>query len=846
MPTTFETFFAKHLEQRLRQRRLLVVHDPEERYREIVDGLADEVTTVLDGSGGLLEAREAALEKFAELGEDTSCKTRLVIYLPHAKTLEDSDRCSDPFAMLVVAGACFPDGDGDDYRQLCLKYLPEQAGKIEEMFSTGEPPGTGVINSLRSGAAESPVLRNLLKAEGPKDILVKFLSAGPATVKKLQETPHWVTDLKELVQKTLGLKIGGGRDSVETCQAQLWRHLLFSEFASDLPVALPASLASVPQAGKSHLPFVRSLCATLRDLGSAQTYYEEAANRVAEKELDLEAQCRGIEDFGSLDTFSFEERGFLRQFAAELSAGNLEEAREIVAGRQGSFWVERDPVRTAEWQVADLAARLLMELQALEPQMAAKRSLDGWIDFYTGHFSTLDTLHRSMEQVVAEISPTAAVLDGVLALAREAHRAACDRLARLMQDEAAKNGWPCPARARAVDICDRWVEPRWKAGERVAYFWIDALRYELAQTLETALGGQHTTRLETACASLPSVTTIGMASLLPSASTLLEVAVKDGKLAAVMSGRVVDGPGARLDVLAAHFGSTRTRLVSLEDLAAGRLPEDIGMVELLAVNTVDIDSLGENNPLYFTAMLPGILRKIQTAVSRLAEAGFTRAVITTDHGFAWMPTTSPGNAVNKPPGEWLMTKERALLGEGSDDSQSLVLDASAAGIRSSQLPHLAVPRGMATYIAGKTYFHGGLSPQECILPVLDVQLKTRAANLGGARAEVSLTYRGASQATVTSLMVMLELGYPIAELFGPASVTLLLQGLDKSGNVVAEAGTSQNVDPATREIHLERGKAIKVPIRLKEGFEGPFRVVALDPVTGTTHATVNLTTDFHR
>ncbi|MEN3941777.1 PglZ domain-containing protein [Prosthecobacter sp. SYSU 5D2] len=840
---TFETFLAQQLETRIRQRRLLVVYDPDQRFRDIVASLRDKYTQVLDCDGDLLEAREAALESFAALGEDASCKQKLVLYVPAVRSLEDADRCSDPFAGFVVAGACFPDGAGDDFRQLCLQFLPEQAGQIEEIFASGEPPAISLINSMRSGAVDSPMLRDLLKAEGPKDMLVKFLSASDETLKKLRSTTQWVKDLKDLVARTLGLKLDGAKEAVEDLQTQLWRYLLFSEFAADLPVTLPAGLQSVPRAGISHEPFVRSLCGTLRDLGSAQAAYEEAANRVAGTELGLEAQCGSIEDFGVLDTFSFEERGFLRRFAEQLGAGQFENAREIVALRQGSFWVERDAQRSAEWQVADLSARLMLELQSLEAELTVKRSLDEWIDFYTSRFGMVDTIHRCMEQVAAEILPIEAVLAGVLTQAREAHREACDKLARGMQEEATKTGWPSTTKARSVDIFDRWVEPRWKSGERVAYFWIDALRYELAQALEAALGTHHGTRLDMACASLPCLTPVGMAALLPGASSM-EIKVDAGKPVAVIYGKPVDGPKARAEVLASYVGASRTRLVDLEDLANGKLPNDIEMIEVLAVKTNDIDSLGESNPLYFIGMLPSILRKIQLAVNKLAEAGFTRAILTSDHGFAWMQSTSAGNAIGKPPGQWVMAKDRVLLGEGTTDTLSLVLNTSDAGIRSS-LQQIAIPKGMATYTAGVTYFHGGISPQECILPVLDVHLKTANTMMPTHRVDITLTYRGASRGTITSLIPALELSYPAADLFGPASVCLLLHGVDKSGTLVGEAASSAAVDPASREIHLERGKAIKVPLRLKEGFEGEFKVVAIDPVSGTTYATIKLETAFH-
>lgn len=840
---TFESFFTSRLDSRLRQRRLLTIHDPEGRYREIAFGMADGTTTVLDCGGDLLEAREKALEALAALGEDATCKRRLLLYVPAERSLEDSDLCSDPFAAFVAAGAVFPDGAGDDYRQLCLQFLPEQSGAIEGMFATGDAPAITVINSLRSGAVDSPILKDVLDADGPKDMLVKFLTAGGNTLKELKATGHWVKDLKDLVARTLGLKLDGPKEAVDQLQEQLWRYLLFSEFVADLPVELPPALETVPRAGKSQESFVRSLCSNLRDLGKAQQAYEEAATRVSEQ-LGLEALCAGIEDFGELDTFSFEERGFLKRFATELKSGEFENARNIVVRRRGSFWVERDARRSAEWQLADLAARLMLEIHALAEELAAKRHLEGWIEFYTGSFAKVDSIHRAMEQVAAEITPVTSPLTEVLAQAREAHRHACDGLSRKFQHEAAAKGWPSTAVPRAVDTFDRWVEPRWKAGERVAFFWIDALRYELAMALEATLATQHSTKLETACASMPCLTPIGMASLLPGAASVLEVDVLDGKPVARMHGKTVTGPKERLDVLASHVGVNRTRLVDLEDISNGKLPDDLDTIEVLAVKTTDIDSLGENNPAYFIAMLPGILRKIQTAVNHLADAGFSRAIISTDHGFAWMFATSAGNAVGKPPGEWKMAKDRALLGSGSEDSTSLVMAAGDAGIRTG-LEKLAVPRGMATYTAGVTYFHGGLSPQECILPVIDALLKPSSKTEKAQPIEINLTYRGSNKGTVTTLMPSMELSYPAADLFGPANVRLVLLATDKAGKTVGEAASSSVVDPVSREINLERGKAIKVPLRLQEGFEGDFKVNAADPATGTAYATVKLKTDFH-
>ncbi|MEI7773566.1 MAG: PglZ domain-containing protein [Verrucomicrobiota bacterium] len=841
---TFESFFTKLVHDRLRLPRLLTLHDPHGLYRGIILGLQDDRTTVIDCGGDLLEAREKSLEALAALGEDTTSNRRLLLYVPWIRSLADSGELrADPFGAFIAAGAVFPDRAGDDYRQLCLQFLPEQAGFIESLFATGERPSIAVINSLVSGAVDSPVLKDLLNADGPKDMLVKFLTAAPQTIRNFKTTAHWLKDLKDLVARTLGLKLEGAKEDVEQLQQQLWRYLLFSEFATDLPVELPESLRLIPRAGKSQEPFVGSLCATLRDTGAAQQAYEDAATLVSDQ-LNLEGCCHGIEDFGSLDTFSFEERSFLRRFALELKGDNFESARMVVAQRRGSFWVEHDSRRSAEWQLADLAARLLMELDGLRIELAGKRTLDGWIAFYTESFAKVDSLHRTMEQVAAEISPVTPPLTEALLQSRETHQNACDLLARKFQQEVEAAGWPSATLPRSVDTFDRYVKPPWKAGERVAYFWVDALRYELAMALEANLATQHVIKLEKVCASMPCLTPIGMAALLPGADTLLEVVEDEGKPVARIGGKIIANPQDRAKLMADYLGGHRTQMVDLEDIAHGKFPENIATIEVLSVKTTDIDSLGENNPRYFIATIPSILRKIQTAVNHLAEAGFKRAIIATDHGFAWMSGASAGNAVAKPAdGEWTINKDRVLLGTGSGNSTSLVMPAINAGIHTT-LPSLAVPKGMATYTAGITYFHGGFSPQECILPVLDIKLGL-APKSTAQPVEINLTYRGANKGNITTLTPSLELAYPTADLFGPAAVRLILTAYNSDGDVVGEVATSAMVDSVSREINLERGKAIKVSLRIKEGFEGSLKVIASDPSTGTSFASITLKTEFH-
>ncbi|MDB6175045.1 MAG: PglZ protein [Chthoniobacteraceae bacterium] len=839
----FEAFLETHFRQRLKNSRILVIHDPDSRYADVTAGLAGDGTVVLDCGADIMESRERAFEELNRVGEDQSGKSALVLFIPRKQPLEDHELLADPFQPFALSGLKFPDGAGDSYRALCLQFLPEQAGKIEELFADGDAPSFGIINGLRSGGAESVVLQILLQAEGPREIMLKFLGADELLLKKLRNSSHWIKDFKDLVAKILGLHLDGQKGEADYLQATLWRYLLFSEFASDLPAALPAGLSTVPHAVKAYQPFVKSLCHALRDNMGSQAAYEEAAERIS-KELGLESACAGIEDFGELDTFSFEERSFLRRFSGLVKDGKFEDAKVIANKRQSSFWTQRDAARAAEWRLGELALRLLINVGDVTPLLAQKRKLDDWIEVYASMFTKIDTLHRSMEHVSAEIAPVEGPLKSVLNKARDAYSSAADKLARHFQDAVTSEGWPAQGYGRATDIFEHVVEPLWKAGKRVAYFWIDALRHDLAMPLEAALSVRHKASSRIMCGQLPGVTVVGMAALLPGASKSFEVIESLGKVVPVVAGVQLDNAKARGDALCKYIGVDRCRVIDLENAAAGKLGPNPETIRFLAVKSTDIDSLGENNPSYFLRLLPDILRKIQTAVNRLADEGFDYAVIATDHGFCWMPSSSAGNAVSKPSGQWPMSKDRCLLGAGAGDASSFFAESRAVGIR-SELPTFATPRGLATYTTGVTYFHGGISPQENLLPVIEVELKPAIQSKGADKAHLTLTYRGAATGTITALVPSLELSYPAADFFGPSSVRLLLQGFDKKGVVVASPAASALVDPTTGEICLERGKAVKIPVRVQEDFTGDLTIEAKDAITGWKYASVKLVTEFH-
>lgn len=125
----------------------------------------------------------------------------------------------------------------------------------------------------------------------------------------------------------------------------------------------------------------------------------------------------------------------------------------------------------------------------------------------------------------------------------------------------------------------------------------------------------------------------------------------------------------------------------------------------------DIDALGHSFGLKLTHQLPDQTRQLATRISELLNAGWQRVVVVTDHGWLLLPGQLPKHHI--PEHLAVVRKGRcARLNEGVERPAgvSLLPWRWDAGVQ------IAVAPGIHAFEAGKVYEHGGLSPQESVVP----------------------------------------------------------------------------------------------------------------------------------
>ncbi|MCC5847920.1 MAG: BREX-1 system phosphatase PglZ type B [Verrucomicrobia bacterium] len=245
---------------------------------------------------------------------------------------------------------------------------------------------------------------------------------------------------------------------------------------------------------------------------------------------------------------------------------------------------------------------------------------------------------------------------------------------------------------------------------------VDGLRLDVARELVLHLEAWNfSPTLETRFAALPTVT----ATAKPAVSPVF----------GMLSGDVVpadfaplspDGKSMNQPRFLKLLGREGIEVVNLESPSPST-PSARGWAE-----TGRIDSRGHKLEADLAKQLPGELEQVAGVVRRLAEAGWRRVTLITDHGWLWMPGGLPKREL---PGflvESRWSRCAAIKGQS-------VPDVPVVPWHWNPKESVAVAPGACCFKAGMEYAHGGVSPQECVLPVIRVDVVAGSLPTGGAR-----------------------------------------------------------------------------------------------------------------
>lgn len=828
-------YVAKQLADKLRDRRIVVWYDERGDFQPFVNEVrggpraASELATVnvsgrmarlAEYAGSLFELRSLVEPLFSEDDPES-----VLVYIPGVA----HDTKGSVLMELEKAGRTWK----PELKQLAKNVLLQKytLGVVDEMLPydrkvTYEDLARAAAG--RSGSEPPSILKSIFHdAHGNDGLLTTWLAsdARDEEIASKEAAP----ELVKLVKARLGLELDAAAPLAKL-RAITLRYVLAGEFRLDLACDPPAALDGVPKPpSKAEESAVRDLAHRLR--AQHADAYAELADRV-QAELGLTNAQLPAGSLGAIDTFRFEERALLRHASGLLVEGKYGEVRAIVAQREHSFWLDRDLARKAQWE----AARLMAELGELAAEVKASvaQASGGaatWLEAYVAPsrgWYRLDQAQRRLEAWVASLDDEPE--ERPLAVVRRGYEDCVHAMADGFTKALAQAGWALPDALQQTHIWSETVSPRPKP---VAYFLVDAMRFEMGVELAERLPKASEVAVRAAVAALPSITPIGMAALMPGAAASFSVVAEKGKLGARIDEAFLPDLTARKKLAASRVPKlVDVALDELLSLQPSKLAKKLEGAQIVIVRSQEIDHAGETG-FSFQArqVMDNVINNLARAIHKLAAAGIEHAVVTADHGHLFfaqdrdesMRTDAPG-------GDTVDLHRRCWIGRGGATPPGCVRVSATQLGYDSEL-ELVFPAATGVFKAGGdlAFHHGGPSLQELVVPVVTVRTARRASvpPPGGKVKAVTLPE------AVTNRVFSVSFALADKQLSLGAGEVRVRPLIVSGGKQVGEVGMVVDAafDRESGCVTLAPSATVTVAFVLKDDSAPSLRVVVQDPST---------------
>jgi hypothetical protein len=827
-------YVAKQLADKLKDRRVVIWYDERGEFRRFVDevrggprAVSEPVSVAVAGveanlaeyAGSLFELR-AVVEPLVS-GDKPDA---LVVYIPGLA----HDAEASVLMELEKAGRTWK----PELKQLAKNVLLQKytLGVVDEMLPFDRKVSYEDLARAamgNSGAEPPSILKSIFHdVSGNDGLLAAWLVSDARDAEIVsKEATH---ELTKLVKARLGLDLVAD-SPLAKLRAIVLRYVLASEFRLDLLCDAPASLESIAMPPtKNEESAVRELARRLRT-GHPEPY-AALADRV-EQELGLTNAKLPPGALGSIDTFRFEERALLKHAGDLIATGKFDVALALVAERERSFWVDRDVSRKAQWEVTRRMAELgkvAVSVRAAVGKMSG--SATAWFEVYVAQNESgwfrLDQAQRRLEAWIPSLDEEPE--ERPLAMVRRAYEDALNAMASGFTKALERAGWAVTGALHQTQI---WTEVLANRPKPVAYFLVDAMRFEMGVELAERLPRTSEVSVRAAVCALPSITPIGMAALMPGASASFSVVEQGGKLGALIDSSFLSDLASRKKFAAARVPNLVD--LTLEELlgqSTSRLKKRLDGAQVIVVRSQEIDMVGETGAYHARQVMDTVIDNLARAIRKLAGLGIEQAVVSADHGHVFGEDRDESMRTDKPGGTEIDLHRRCWAGRGgATPAGCMRVPATSLGYESDLDFIFPVASGVFKAGGDLAFHHGGASLQELVIPVLTVRSKARES-VASSAGPISAT--GLPE-TVTNRIFSVDLT------FGEGQLALGLTGikvrplLTAAGKQVGAVGmvVDAQFDRSTGCVILPPNKPVTVAFLLGDESIPSLRVVVQDPAT---------------
>jgi hypothetical protein len=794
-------YLAKLIEKQVEENGIVVWYDPEKHYGEVARNLDRTNAMLLEFTDSFFGLRQQ-LEPYLEQME----RPKLVVYLPLAPEstrnalaeveaygvvmkpgMQPRERNT---RLAVLAKAALKGRVPDDQLLAIEKQVEAGQLTLEDLNQLGEQKGAGLLSLI-------------FRTTDPLEIALAFLVSECWDQELAQRKAE--PELKAFLAKLLGMTLPSDL-TLAASRQQAIRWVLFTDFLISLKEEIPAALASLYAAkDPGAIQTCYALAKAWRQRTDLSSSYAEAA-RTVEAAIPWTGIAWTLEQLRDSPTFPAAEEILQRLVEKSLDASVEEELLVMADTHSRSLWSRQNPQVQKRWELIRTCGELIVTCQRVEresSQAADARTLfQGYTEGETP-WCLMDTGQRMMERLLHWLDLEGET-DSLLRLVMKARTEyqtsggkLADRFLRALRD----GGWQNVGLPSQRSIFPQCIAPD-LGKEKVGYFLVDALRFEMARELGRSLESDFTKHLQAFAATPPTLTEVGMAALLPRAEVGFCLEEDRGKLQVSLNGTRLRDRTERIAYLQKHVPGKVVALTlgELFPQPKKNTKDEIRAADLVLVTSQEIDQLCESGQEHLARKtMDTVLEDLSRAVRMLASLGVRKMVIAADHGYLFGEELSEGMKVEPPGGETVALHRRAWVGRGGAASEGYLRLKLAHFDLSTDL-EIALPWGFAGFKAGGglAYFHGGLSLPELVVPVISLESKSAV----GAAPKGLLWKMTPGSPKISTRFFSLTVGAEVTGLF-PDLPRVRVEVRDNAQVISRAVSASYGFDPTSGEIELK-------------------------------------------
>ena len=453
--------------------------------------------------------------------------------------------------------------------------------------------------------------------------------------------------------------------------------------------------------------------------------YNELAE-VIEQEIKLADIVRQlpIEAFKNADTFPYFDKAIIIYIANSLEASHedYEEYTKLINLRRVKHFYEKFQFI---YEALFYTVKMYQFYKKYSTGIPKNTAMEMWKS-YVNEYHAMDTYYRKF-YVAFDNEPNSEILKKLKTMVENLYTNwymgdLSSHWSQAVESDL-KDNWVLPGIINQQDFYKQYVAPKVYKGERIFVIISDALRYEVGVEIAEKLNAETlgACEIEPILSVIPSVTKLGMASLLPH-----KVIDFDENARVLVDGKSSSGIENRKEIIESTVADS-VAIHAQEVFAmnkAGRREHFKGK-KLIYIYHDTIDAMGDkaSTEIYTFDAVEKAIDEISTLIKIIRDdLSGTNILITADHGFVYQrDALVESDKIEKEDIQTLEVKRRYMLSKENRKMDGILNINLDSIIKNDNQLNAYVPKSTIRFKIqgpGVNFVHGGASLQEVVVPLI--------------------------------------------------------------------------------------------------------------------------------